>query len=174
MAALSHAAVWLPVAALVAVAMDFWAAFLHGRVWHTWLYPVHRSHHVPRQGTFERNDALSCLHAPLAIALIVYGCQSDAGVTREVAFGVGIGMTAFGLSYLVVHDGLVHGRLPVGFLLRSRYLRGVVRAHRVHHAGTARGTPYGLFFGRWELARAARVRPSQPSSGPRPAPSARP
>jgi beta-carotene 3-hydroxylase len=145
--------VWLPIAVCVFAAMDLWAALLHGRVWHGRLWFIHRSHHELRKGRFERNDALSFLHAPLAIALILYGCAARAGLAREVAFGVGLGMTAFGAGYTLVHDGLVHRRLPVQWLLSVPYLRAVVRAHRVHHAGVEGGPPYGLFFGPLELAR---------------------
>jgi beta-carotene 3-hydroxylase len=172
-----RALVWMPVALCVAAAMDLWAALLHGRVWHAWLWSIHRSHHDPRRpgARFEANDALSVLHAPIAIALILVGCKAGPGFAREAAFGVGVGMTLFGMAYLVVHDGLVHGRLPVQFLLRLRYFRGVARAHRVHHTGVAGGAPYGLFFGRWELAITRRLTRSRPSiarvpgsSAPRP------
>jgi beta-carotene 3-hydroxylase len=165
---IAHALVWTPTAICLAVAMDFWAAFLHGRVWHSWLWSIHRSHHEPRRGDarFERNDALSLLHAPIAVALILYGCRATPSVAREVAFGVGIGMSVFGLSYLVVHDGLVHGRLPVQWLLRVRYFRHIARAHRVHHANVAAGAPFGLFFGRWELARTVRLTRSRRTTGP--------
>lgn len=64
-----RALTWVPVALVVAVAMDFWAAILHGRLWHARLWPVHRSHHEPPSGAgrLEANDALSLLHAPIAI-----------------------------------------------------------------------------------------------------------
>lgn len=157
---MSAALIWLPVALVVAVWMDVWAALLHGLVWHRALWPIHRSHHLPRRGRYEKNDALSVLHAPIAIALILYGCQAEPGVVREIAFGVGIGMTLFGVSYFVVHDGLVHGRLPVAFLLRVGYLRRVVEAHRKHHEGSRGRPPYGLFFGPVELWLAQRRRES--------------
>jgi len=147
----SAVAVWGPTALVVAFVMDLWAALLHGLVWHGVLYGVHRSHHEPRAGRFEANDALSVLHAPIAIALVLYGCRAAPGALREVAFGVGLGMTLFGLSYLVVHDGLVHKRLPVRFLGRSRFLRAVVRAHRVHHTMARGGVPFGLFSGPLEM-----------------------
>lgn len=157
MIALPTPVVWIPAAVVTAVAMDVWAALLHGAVWHGPLFPIHRSHHAPR-GRLEANDALSFLHAPIAIALVLYGCRAAPGLCREVAFGVGVGMTVFGLAYVVVHDGLVHGRLPVAFLERSRYLRRVARAHRVHHRETAGGAPYGLFFGPHELAARSRLK----------------
>ena len=153
---MSSLAIWLPVALLVAVAMDVWAALLHGRVWHVWLWRVHASHHQRREGAFERNDALSVLHVPIAVVLILYGCRSAPGTLREVLFGVGLGMSLFGMAYMLVHDGLIHRRLPVQFLRHVPGMRALVRAHIIHHAGVAGGAPYGLFFGPLELARAKR------------------
>ena len=150
---MSAAMVWIPVALVAAAVMELWAGLLHARLWHRALWGVHRSHHRQGERGLEANDALSVLHAPLAIALILYGCAGAAGLLREVAFGVGIGMTMFGAAYLVVHDGLVHGRLPVGALGRIPYFARVAEAHRVHHA-TGRA-PHGLFLGPAELRRAA-------------------
>jgi beta-carotene 3-hydroxylase len=59
-------------------------------------------------------------------------------------------MTTFGVAYFVVHDGFIHGRLPVAFLARSAYLRRVRNAHRVHHM-RSHDAPYGLFLGEAEL-----------------------
>ena len=163
---MSSVVVWLPTMLVVAVVMDVWAALLHGLVWHGVLYRVHASHHRARTGRFEANDALSFLHAPIAIALVLYGCRAAPGVTRELAFGVGLGMTLFGLAYTLVHDGLVHKRIPVRFLARSRFLRKVARAHRVHHSNARAGVPFGLFSGpleMWLRERLAR-RPSAPSA----------
>ena len=65
-------------AVVAAAAMELWARFLHGRVWHHGLWNVHRSHHEPRVGRFERNDALSLLHAPVAapLASCAAGCSA--------------------------------------------------------------------------------------------------
>ena len=157
-------AIWAPTAIVVAVAMELWAALLHGRVWHTILWRIHRSHHRVRRGRFEANDALSMLHAPIAIAAILYGCRAEPGALREIVFGVGIGMSAFGVAYLVVHDGLVHGRLPVAALGRLRYFARVRDAHLVHHAHA--GGPYGLFLGPWEPRRATHAAPRAPRAFP--------
>lgn len=148
---MTSVAIWIAVALPVAAAMELWAALLHGRVWHGVLWGVHRSHHRRRVGPFESNDLLSALHAPIAIALILYGCLGEPGALREVAFGAGIGMTLFGLAYVLVHDGLVHGRLPVGWLGRVPYLARVRDAHLVHH--TRGHAPFGLFLGLREIAR---------------------
>lgn len=147
-------ALWIAVALPVAAGMELWAMLLHGRVWHTWLYPIHKSHHTPKTGYFELNDVFSVIHAPIAMALILYGCLAAPGVPREIAFGIGLGMTLFGVGYMVVHDGLVHGRLPVQWLGRWAYFRKVRNAHMVHHRHG--GVPYGMFLGPQELKRAKR------------------
>lgn len=146
---------WIAVGVPVILFMELWSAVLHGRVWHRALWFLHASHHAP-QGKWERNDILSVTHAPIAMALIVWGCIGEPGLAREIGYGVGVGMTIFGLAYIVVHDGLIHGRLPVGFLSRFRYLRLVRNAHLVHHRkGEA---PYGLFSGPWVVRRMSRER----------------
>ncbi len=154
MDALDKVLIWLVVGVPVALAMEPWAAFLHGKVWHRWGYILHESHHRPRTGPFEANDLFALTHAIPAICLILYGCVGPQGWVREAGFGFGLGLTAFGLAYALVHDGLVHERLPVGILKRSAWLRTIVAAHRVHHRDGA--VPYGLFRGPAELRAAAR------------------
>ena len=152
--------VWLGSGLLTVALMEGWAALLHHRVWHRWLWWIHITHHRRRgdvahrpqapQGRWELNDALSCIHAPVAIALILYGCLGQVGWMREVAYGVGLGMTCYGAMYVVVHDGLAHGRLPLRGLLRFRYMRAVRAAHGLHHR--TGGPPYGMFLGPWHPA----------------------
>jgi beta-carotene 3-hydroxylase len=157
-------------ALLAVVAMEYWAAFLHRRVWHGPLWWIHRTHHAPRSGAFEANDWLSALHAPVAMVLIVVGSRARPGLGHDLAVGFGGGMTAFGALYVLVHDGLVHGRLPVKALERIHLLRLIARAHRLHHRAGG-GPPYGLLFGTRELRRspvALRRRRGRPSTGARP------
>lgn len=150
------------VALVVTALMEAWAAFMHGRLWHGVLWPAHRSHHPEhmsvrrgRSGGWEFNDVFGLLHALMAALLVAYGLQR-ADVPHSLALGTAIGMTAFGCAYAVVHDGFVHGRLPVGVLRRSAFLRRVAAAHRVHHK--LGGPPYGLFSGPWVLRRLAATR----------------
>lgn len=129
--------------------MEVWAAVLHRWFWHGPMWAIHRSHHAPK-GKWEANDALSVLHAPIAIILIVYGNEATPSIFREMAFGIGIGMTAFGLGYMIVHDGLVHGRLPVQSLSKLAYFAKIRDYHLIHHDNSAKGVPFGLFLGPWE------------------------
>lgn len=145
---------WVVVGLVTAVGMDAWSSFVHGKVWHGPLLRVHASHHRKRRGRFESNDALSLSHAPIAIALVLAGCVLSPSWYREVLFAVGLGMSAFGVAYVVVHDGLVHGRLPVRALERIPYLSRVRACHELHHDGSLGGAPYGLFLGPWEASRA--------------------
>lgn len=156
---MSAASIWIPVAVATACFMELWAGALHKLIWHRALWRVHRSHHRKRKGALEANDALSVLHAPIAVALILYGCVAAPGALREIGYGVGVGMTLFGVAYAVVHDGLVHGRLPVSFLERSAYFRRVKESHLAHHTGGRNSAPYGLFLGPWERRRAERLAP---------------
>jgi beta-carotene 3-hydroxylase len=154
MMAVAPTLLWIAIALCVAMAMEPWAAWVHHKVWHGALWSVHRSHHVEREGWFEANDVFAAAHALPAIVLIVYGCEAGNVWVGAVSFGIGIGMTLFGAAYALVHDGLVHGRLPVGFLLRFRLFRRIKGAHQRHHiSGTY---PYGLFLGPQELQSAVR------------------
>jgi beta-carotene 3-hydroxylase len=141
---------WAFWAVLLGVAglMELWAMFLHGRLWHGVLWFSHRSHHVPRRGWFEFNDVFAAFHAVVATGLVMAGLEWQ----LWLAAAVGFGMTLFGVAYFLVHDGLIHGRLPVAFLARYAWARRVRDAHRVHHQRV--GGPYGLFLGPWELRRA--------------------
>ena len=145
---------WIAIAVVTAVAMEWWAAWVHGWVWHGPLYWMHHSHHSKRLGWFELNDLLAVSHAPPSAAMIVYGLAAPPGWLTTVSLGVGAGMAAFGFAYAVVHDGYIHKRLPVGFLGYLPGMDAIRRAHLRHH-GRGR-VPYGLFLGPREERRASR------------------
>lgn len=162
---LMHAGLPWAVALFTAVAMEGWAAWMHGDLWHGSLWPTHRSHHrgkgdvahtSDRRGPWELNDLFGLAHAAVATPLIYFGMADLASLTSRIMLGIGAGMTVFGAAYALVHDGFVHGRLPVDWFGRSRFLRRVAAAHRVHHR--TGGAPYGLFTGPWVLRRASRAR----------------
>lgn len=140
---------WLGVLA-VAAAMEPWSMWVHGRLWHGMLWWGHRSHHEPKTGRFELNDLFAAIHAPVAMLLIIYGFEAGDTPLNHALIAIGFGMTLFGISYFVVHDGFIHGRLPVQFLARWRYFRRVRNAHNAHHH-REHVPPYGLFLGPQEL-----------------------
>ena len=51
------------------------------------------------------------------------------------------------MSYMFIHDGLVHRRFPVGPIADVPYLKRVAIAHKLHHSEKYDGVPWGLFLG---------------------------
>jgi beta-carotene 3-hydroxylase len=134
--------------------LEFEAEYLHRQVWHKRLWFLHQSHHSPKKGRFEKNDLLSFVHAPIAIFFLFFGILSPNGILsvqlgwlEGISLAIGLGMTMFGVGYIAVHDGLVHDRLPFGFLARFTFFDEVRKAHWVHHEWTDEGHPFGLFLG---------------------------
>ncbi|MCC7074266.1 MAG: sterol desaturase family protein [Deltaproteobacteria bacterium] len=139
-------------ALVVLLLMEPWSAWVHRVMWHGRLWRAHRSHHRERIGAapsgLVANDALSAAHAPVAMALILSGLLVD-GALGQALLGAGIGMTMFGALYVVFHDGMVHGRLPVTGLLRWRLFAALRDAHELHHRSN--GAPFGFFASPWLL-----------------------
>ena len=107
---------------------------MHGPGW-GW----HRGHHrVPGRRGLEPNDRFPAIFASAAIASFAIG-TSRPRYWRLVPVAAGI--TAYGLSYLAVHEGFIHGRLPVE-VPGGRLLDQLAAAHAVHHR-TA-GPPFGM------------------------------
>ena len=137
------------VAVAAFVAMEPAVAWVHRRVMHGPGWSWHRSHHRGRAGGLEANDLYPVVFAAGTVAAIALGTAVDDLVALRWA---GAGVTAYGLSYLLVHDLYIHerlGPLPGG---RSRYVRWVAAAHAVHHHAGGRA-PYGFLL---PVARAAR------------------
>jgi beta-carotene 3-hydroxylase len=114
---------------LTFAAMEGAAWAMHKYVLHGPLWVLHRSHHEPGHGPFERNDAVVLFYAALSAAACVAG---------GLWLGVGLGIALYGTIYFFVHDVLIHRRLrwfgkPVG-----EYLRAVDIAHKTHHATKGR------------------------------------
>lgn len=108
--------------------MEVVAAAVHKHVMHGWGWAWHRSHHEPRTGAFEKNDLYALAFAIAGIALF------SAGRLWPPLWWVGVGAVAYGLFYAVLHDGIVHRRLPWFGIPRRGYLKRLVQAHRLHHA----------------------------------------
>jgi beta-carotene 3-hydroxylase len=109
--------------------MEVGAYFTHKHVMHGFLWSLHESHHLPRQGRFEKNDLFAIIFGIPSIVLIYLGVN-----VYHPLLWIGLGMTAYGLFYFLFHDVLVHRRIPHRYLPKSGYLRRVVQAHHMHHA----------------------------------------
>lgn len=109
--------------------MEGVAWLAHRYVMHGFLWSLHKSHHEPREGAFEKNDWFAVFFAIPSMILIYIGVQGFAP-----ALAAGIGIFGYGLIYFLFHDVLVHRRLDFGLRPKKGYLARVVQAHRLHHA----------------------------------------
>lgn len=113
---------------LTVVVMEAVAASVHRFVMHGFGWRWHRSHHETRTGVFEMNDLYALVFASISILFFTIG-------SKVAAFWwVGLGMVAYGILYTLLHDALVHRRLPFPKTPRGGYLKRLVQAHRLHHA----------------------------------------
>jgi len=115
-------------------------ALTHRLVFHGLGHFLHRSHHRPGSTGWEANDFFPVIFAGLTIAIMAIGALQP-GLSILIAIGAGI--TAYGMSYLVIHDFYIHRRVavlpdPVAFLEPLR------EAHRIHHLYN--GAPYGMLI----------------------------
>jgi len=110
------------------LAMEAVAAVVHRYVMHGFGWNWHRSHHADRKGAFEKNDLYAIVFAAISIALFWLGGHIS------LLWWVGLGMVAYGLLYTLLHDALVHRRLPFPGSPKRGYLKRLVQAHRLHHA----------------------------------------
>ena len=114
----------------------------------------HRSHHRPgRTSGWERNDWF-----PVAFASIVMlGFWAGFNTSLVALVPLGIGVTLYGIAYVVVHDGYIHRRLHMFGSRRIAPLERLADAHRIHHLYNA--APYGML---------APIVPSELRDGPLP------
>jgi beta-carotene 3-hydroxylase len=120
---------YLALFALAFFGMEGVAWLAHRYLMHGPLWVLHRSHHEPRDGTFEANDLFAVFFALPAALSIYLGIRG-----LPLLLPVGLGVTAYGMVYFVFHDGLVHRRFPIALDPHSRFWRPRVQAHRLHHA----------------------------------------
>ena len=122
---------------LASYAMHRW--LFHGPFWF-----MHKSHHTPREGSFESNDLFPIFFASISIFLFADGLGAE---WRWAGWPIAIGMTTYGFLYFLAHDVFSHRRffyLPLNW----SYLIKVRTAHRRHHQDSTKpgAEPFGLFW----------------------------
>ena len=123
--------------------MECTAWLSHKYVMHGWLWSLHKSHHEPREGAFEKNDLFGVFFSIPSIILIFIGVWY-----WTPALPAGLGILGYGLIYFFLHDILVHRRIDVGLRPKKGYLARIVQAHRLHHAieGKEGCVSFGFIF----------------------------
>jgi beta-carotene 3-hydroxylase len=110
----------------------------HRWVMHGFALGWHRSHHAPPVARFERNDRF-----PLCFSLAGMALFLTASRWVPALWPVAVGVTGYGIAYVVVHDIAIHRRLRVP-VPGGRYLGWLRDSHRDHHVGG--GEPYGMLL----------------------------
>jgi beta-carotene 3-hydroxylase len=124
--------------------MECVAWLTHKYIMHGLLWYLHKDHHQPEEGVFERNDAFFVIFALPCIVLMVLG--SIKGI--DYRFFIGIGILLYGLSYFMVHDVFIHQRLDWFKRTDSVYLRAIRKGHKMHHKhlGKEDGECFGMLL----------------------------
>lgn len=110
--------------------MEGVAWFTHKYVMHGFLWSWHKSHHAPYDGVFEKNDLFGLVFSVPAVVCLMIGLEYE---SLNFLAWIGAGITAYGIFYVLFHDILVHQRVKTGFRAKSRYLKRMIRAHKIHH-----------------------------------------
>ncbi len=110
--------------------MEGVAWFTHKYVMHGFLWSWHEDHHRPHKGFFEKNDYFAVVFALASIGFFAVGTFVPG---LDVLFWIGLGVLAYGIFYFIFHDVIVHRRVKIKFVARSRYMKRIMRAHYVHH-----------------------------------------
>jgi beta-carotene 3-hydroxylase len=123
--------------------MEIAVSFIHRYVMHGPGWGWHRSHHEAKKPSgWERNDLYALVFTAATIPLFAIS-KPD-----EPLWWIATGVTAYGLLYALLHDVLIHRRLPLAWKPRNAYLQRLMTAHRLHHAVRTRegAVSYGFLY----------------------------
>ncbi|WP_341227190.1 beta-carotene hydroxylase [uncultured Arcticibacterium sp.] len=116
----------------------------HRFIMHGLLWVLHEDHHQPHEGFFEKNDLFFVIFAMPSIALFYFGVEGG----LNILFFIGLGIMLYGLAYFLVHDVLIHRRFKWFDKTTNPYLRGLRKAHKMHHKhlGKEHGECFGMLY----------------------------
>ena len=116
----------------------------HRYVMHGFLWVLHRDHHQPEPGFFEKNDMFFVIFAVPSILLIYSGTVNGTWWMQAIGFGI----MAYGLAYFLVHDVIIHQRFKWFTRSNNSYVRAIRWAHKMHHKHLDRheGESFGMLF----------------------------
>lgn len=115
--------------------MEWVAWATHKYVMHGFLWIWHKDHHEPHDNVFEKNDYFALVFSVPSALTIVLGSEVS---VLWFLFPMGFGILGYGIFYVLFHDIIVHRRVKaskfIKFVSQSKYMRRMIRAHRVHHS----------------------------------------
>jgi len=126
---------------LTFLVMEFMAWFSHKYIMHGFLWYLHKDHHQPQPGFFEKNDAFFLIFAVPSAYCFITGIMNN-----DFRLFIGIGIALYGIAYFIVHDIIIHQRFKLFRNLNNKYVKGIRRAHKIHHKhlGKEQGENFGM------------------------------
>ncbi len=127
------------------ILMECVAWFAHKFIMHGLLWVLHKDHHHKvSKGFFEHNDFFFLIFALPGITNLIIGMNQN----YNFLFWIGLGISLYGFCYFFVHDIFIHQRFKIFRNSKSRYLKGIRRAHKNHHKhiGKERGECFGMLW----------------------------
>ena len=124
--------------------MEFIAWATHKYVMHGFLWHLHEDHHVVNKNhTFQKNDFFFLIFAIPSMILIYIGYEYD-----NFLLFIGLGIALYGLGYFIVHEVIIHQRLPFFKKSNNAYIRSIRMAHKIHHKKLDKdgGTSFGMLI----------------------------
>jgi beta-carotene 3-hydroxylase len=117
---------------------------------------LHRSHHRRAHGGWELNDAYPVMFAAVVCVGLWIGFHEP---RLAELIPIGVGVTAYGIAYAIVHDVYIHRRLRWFGDRRLPVLHRLADAHELHHRYG--GAPYGMLVPLVPARVRARSRPGE-------------
>jgi beta-carotene 3-hydroxylase len=117
----------------------------HKYVMHGFLWVLHEDHHQPGyHSVFQKNDLFFVIFAVPSILLFYFGIKDE----LNYLFFIGLGILLYGIAYFIVHEIIIHRRLKWFDKIDNWYIRGIRKAHKVHHKhlGKEDGECFGMLW----------------------------
>ena len=111
--------------------MEFMAWFSHKYIMHGFLWILHKDHHKKdHKSWFERNDLFFIFYAVISTGLVMLWGKGY----LWAGLPIGVGIFVYGVTYFIVHDIFIHRRIKIFSATKNKYFKGIMHAHRLHHA----------------------------------------
>lgn len=139
-----HWLLYISILAGTFVIMEGITWLTHKYIMHGWLWYLHKDHHQPEPGFFEKNDAFFVIFAIPSFLCILFGTLHEWYWMQAVGFGV----MAYGFAYFLVHDVIIHQRFKWFSRSNNSYVRAIRWAHKMHHRHLDRhdGESFGMLY----------------------------
>ena len=143
------------------IGMEAIAWGLHKFVMHGFMWSMHKDHHIPGNKKFQHNDFFALVFGIPSWLLMMYGIMAG----NDFRLYMGIGITLYGICYVLVHDGLIHQRFSFLPKTSNRYLIALKKGHWAHHMydgskdyNKDNDISYGMLWVPWQFFKDAILR----------------